>query len=78
MTCTDTETHGFDICTCSCHCTTLKNIKSLMDVMCESCVVIKKKQKKKPGIFCKRPDKAEKGLMIEKTVIFSLLLSEIK
>lgn len=49
-----------------------------MDVMCESCVVIKKKTKKKTGIFCKRPDKAEKGLMIEKTVIFSLLLSEIK
>lgn len=50
-----------------------------MDVMCESCVVIKKnKTKKKNGIFCKRPDKAEKGLMIEKTVIFSLLLSEIK
>lgn len=48
-----------------------------MDVMCESCVVIKKKTKKN-GIFCKRPDKAEKGLMIEKTVIFSLLLSEIK
>lgn len=46
--------------------------------MCESCVVIKKQTNKKNGIFCKRPDKAEKGLMIEKTVIFSLLLSKKK